>query len=67
MNNSLFDERALHVLQTLQRGGFDSWFVGGCVRDAYLGKSFTDYDIATCAHPADVISLFKNDFELDFE
>ncbi len=65
MNNSLFDERALHVLQTLQRGGFDSWFVGGCVRDAYLAKSFTDYDIATCAHPADVISLFKNDFELD--
>jgi poly(A) polymerase len=65
MNNFLFDERALCALQRLQQAGFESWFVGGCVRDALLGIPFIDYDIATSAHPEDIISLFKEDFELD--
>lgn len=60
-----FDERAVCVLQTLKNAKFDSWFVGGCVRDTLLGKSSADYDIATCAHPDDVVSLFQRNLELD--
>ncbi len=34
-------------------------FVGGCVRDAYLGRPFTDIDIA-CVHlPKDTIALLE--------
>ena len=62
-----FDKRALQILQKLQQAGFDSWFVGGCVRDSILNKNFTDYDIATSAHSADVISLFKKNFEIDLK
>ena len=62
-----FDKRALQILQKLQQAGFDSWFVGGCVRDSLLNKNFTDYDIATSAHSADVISLFKKNFEIDLK
>ncbi len=65
MDISNFDKRAMLVLQTLQQAGFDSWFVGGCVRDALLGKPFIDYDIATSTSPIDVVSLFKEEFELD--
>ena len=65
MNTSLFDKRAMHVLRRLQQAGFDSWLVGGCVRDCLIEKPFTDYDIATCAHPTNVTSLFKDGFELD--
>jgi len=60
-----FDERAIFVLQILKDAKLDSWFVGGCVRDALLGKSSTDYDIATCAYPDDIVSLFQQNFELD--
>lgn len=62
-----FDKRALQILQKLQQAGYDSWFVGGCVRDSLLNKNFTDYDIATSAHSADVVSLFKKNFEIDLK
>ena len=64
MSNFVFDERALQALKTLQQAGFDSWFVGGCVRDSLLEKPFTDYDIATTAHPADCIPLFQKNLNL---
>lgn len=32
------------------------WFVGGCVRDAVLGREATDIDIATSLRPKDVIT-----------
>jgi len=53
-----FNETALHMLQVLNQAGFESWFVGGCVRDIILKKPFNDYDIATRAKPEDVIGLF---------
>ena len=51
---------ALEVLKELRRHGYTAYFVGGCVRDLLLGISPQDYDIATSAHPDQVISLFPN-------
>ena len=51
---------ALKVIDRLQEAGFDSYLVGGCVRDLMLGKKPKDFDIATAAHPEDVDQLFKN-------
>ena len=41
------DHKALHDLEA---AGAQAWLVGGCVRDALLGKSFKDIDIA-CNFP----------------
>ncbi len=50
------------VCETLLDAGFDAWWVGGCVRDMLRGNIPEDIDIATSAHPDDIIKLFpKND------
>jgi poly(A) polymerase len=49
---------ASEVVQTLQNAGFEALFAGGCVRDALLGESPKDYDVATAADPETVESLF---------
>jgi len=51
---------ALEVLRQLRAHGNIAYFVGGCVRDLLLGISPQDYDIATSAHPDQVMSLFPN-------
>ncbi|MFC4103692.1 CCA tRNA nucleotidyltransferase [Paenibacillus xanthanilyticus] len=52
--------RALPVIETLQAHGYESVFVGGCVRDTYLGRPIKDVDLATSATPDQVIALFPN-------
>jgi len=49
----------LEIAQTLIRAGHESWFVGGAVRDALLGHSNLDWDIATSATPPQVQRLFR--------
>lgn len=40
------------------RAGFSVYLVGGAVRDIFLGKKATDWDVATNARPEDVQHLF---------
>ena len=40
---------AASALQSLEDAGYEAWCVGGCVRDALLGRPVHDYDIATSA------------------
>jgi tRNA nucleotidyltransferase (CCA-adding enzyme) len=47
------------VCATLQRAGFEAVTVGGAVRDALLGRPPGDWDVATSAHPEEVLRLFK--------
>lgn len=51
-------KEALPVLRHLTAAGHQAWFVGGCVRDALLGRPIGDVDIATSARPEDVMALF---------
>lgn len=53
-----WDIRALEVLQKLQKASYEAYFVGGCVRDALLGRAFNDYDIASSAQPQDMAHVF---------
>jgi tRNA nucleotidyltransferase (CCA-adding enzyme) len=46
------------VLKTLTEAGFESYFVGGCVRDYQLGFEPKDWDITTSATPEEVNELF---------
>jgi poly(A) polymerase len=47
------------VIAALTAGGTEVRFVGGCVRDALLGRAVTDIDIATPDEPARVIALLE--------
>lgn len=49
---------AVPVLARLAEAGHVARFVGGCVRDAVLGRPLHDVDIATSANPEAVMSLF---------
>ena len=51
-------EFALEVVRRLREAGFHALWAGGCVRDAVLGRTPKDYDVATTAAPEDVIRLF---------
>lgn len=53
------DRRAVDTVRTLQRAGYESYLVGGCVRDSMLGIRPKDYDIATAARPGQVKRLFR--------
>lgn len=50
------------VLQILKSEGYAAYVVGGCVRDAFLGRKVKDWDIATSAHPEEVIKIFPESF-----
>lgn len=53
-------ETALKVLYRLKAAGFESYLVGGGVRDLLLGREPKDFDIATDAHPEEVKDQFRN-------
>lgn len=59
ISSSLFPPTALTALSILERAGFEGWFVGGCVRDAFLGRSAHDVDITTSARWQDVERIFS--------
>ncbi len=56
------EQTARAVVQRLQSAGFQALFAGGCVRDALMGLSPKDYDIATSAPPEAVRSLFARTY-----
>jgi len=47
------------IVARLERAGFETWCVGGAVRDAFLGHPHLDWDFATAATPAQVMGVFK--------
>ena len=51
------------VLDVFRENGYKAYFVGGCVRDALLGRTAKDIDIATDAMPEDVKNLFENNYD----
>lgn len=55
-----FSRNSTSVVYKLQDAGFQAFLVGGCVRDALLGETPKDYDVATSATPEQVRALFRN-------
>lgn len=58
---------ALPIIEKIQAGGFEAYFVGGCVRDALLNKEINDVDIATSAFPAEVKKIFPKTIDVGIE
>jgi tRNA nucleotidyltransferase/poly(A) polymerase len=57
----------LRIARTLEKAGFETWCVGGAVRDALLGHQHLDWDLATAARPNDVRSLFPRTVPVGIE
>ena len=52
-------EKVSRIISVLSGAGFEAYAVGGCVRDAILGRVPGDWDITTNALPQDVKALFR--------
>lgn len=49
---------AIHIIDVIEKNGYEAYFVGGCVRDKLLNKEIEDIDIATSAPPHVITQLF---------
>lgn len=49
------------ILARLEAAGYEAWCVGGAVRDALLGRTASDWDVASSALPEAVLDLFGPD------
>lgn len=64
-------ENVSQLCRLLQANGFESYLVGGCVRDTIMKREPKDWDIATNALPEQMVSLFESNnlravYENDF-
>ncbi len=60
IDRSRVDSHAIAVVKKLAASGFESYLVGGAVRDLMLGRTPKDFDVATAASPRQVHKLFYN-------
>jgi len=58
-DKKLIDRDAQKVVKTLNKAGYETYLVGGCIRDLLLGHKPKDFDIATSATPEQVHKTFK--------
>ena len=54
------DSQAVQITERLQAHGYETYIVGGAVRDLILGKRPKDFDIVTAASPARIKKIFRN-------
>ncbi len=59
--------QVIDIARTLQQAGFETWCVGGAVRDALLGEAHLDWDLATAATPTQVRKLFRRTVPVGIE
>ncbi len=55
------------IVKRLEEAGYETWCVGGAVRDALLGHPHLDWDLATAAKPEEVRKLFKKTIPVGIE
>jgi tRNA nucleotidyltransferase (CCA-adding enzyme) len=54
-------EAVLEAIGRLMAAGYEAVAVGGCVRDHLMGRTPSDYDVATNATPAEVVRVFAGE------
>lgn len=60
-------QEALPIVEKLKAAGYEAYFVGGSVRDAILGRSIHDVDIATSAYPEETKKVFTRTIDIGIE
>lgn len=56
---SKIDSYPLQMVKNLQKAGFTTYLVGGCVRDLLLGRAPKDFDISTSAKPNEIRKILE--------
>lgn len=62
MSDFKIPEEVKSVTAAISDAGFDSYLVGGCVRDLIRGKEPKDWDVTTNATPEQIQELFEDSF-----
>ncbi len=57
LHQDWIDSHAIGIVRALQKKGYTTYLVGGCVRDLLIGIHPKDFDIATDAKPDEVKSI----------
>lgn len=60
-------EAVAEITRRLEDNGFETWTVGGAVRDALLGEYRSDWDLATAARPDAVRKLFRPSYPIGLQ
>ncbi|MFC2821469.1 MAG: polynucleotide adenylyltransferase PcnB [Sphaerochaeta sp.] len=60
IDQAFINSNAVSVIKKLNDAGYESYLVGGAVRDLLLGRTPKDFDVATSALPRQVHKLFYN-------
>src|SRR5881409_2602633 len=60
-------EEVLKIAQRLESAGYETWCVGGAIRDNLLELENHDFDLTTAAPPAEVRKLFKRTVPVGIE
>jgi tRNA nucleotidyltransferase (CCA-adding enzyme) len=55
------------IARRLEERGYETWAVGGAVRDALLGRGRADWDLATAARPDAVRKLFRPSYPIGLQ
>lgn len=52
-------DEVLWIWRTLEEAGFETWIVGGVIRDVLFGRPPGEWDFATRAHPKQIMAAFR--------
>lgn len=55
-------DEVMFVVKRLEKNGFESYIVGGCVRDILRNIKPSDWDIATNANPQEIRKIFQKSY-----
>lgn len=62
LHQDWIDPHAIGIVRALQKKGFETYLVGGCVRDLLIGIHPKDFDIATTARPEEVRKVIHRSY-----
>jgi len=57
-NKNKIESHIIYIIDRLQQAGFETYLVGGAIRDLLLKRAPKDYDISTAATPEEVRDVF---------
>ncbi len=60
IDNKKIDDRVFQIASQLKLHGYDSYLVGGAIRDLLLGQQPKDFDIVTNAAPSEIRKIIRN-------
>lgn len=60
MTEMFIPDHVQKIINRLEEHGFEAYLVGGCVRDALLGKTPGDYDMAVSSYPEETKEIFSD-------